>query len=62
MKTPKKLNGKSSALIVGRDVFDCYLKTIDWNLRTMMGQADILETAIMELTKQQREYRLSEQA
>ena len=55
MKTPDKLTEKSVALLVGTDALDLYLKEIGWNLRTLMGQADVLDTAILEMKKQLRE-------
>ena len=49
MKTPDKLIEKNVALLVGTEALDLYLKEISWNLRTMIGQADVLETAIIEI-------------
>ena len=60
MKTPDKLTEKSAALLSGTDAFDLYLKGIGWNLRTMMGQTDVLETVIIEMKKQTREYSVAE--
>jgi hypothetical protein len=44
MKTSHEVTNKSAALAL-----DFHLKDIDWNLRTMMGQADVLETALIEM-------------
>ena len=52
MKTPDKLIEKNVALLVGTEALDLYLKEISWNLRTMIGQADVLETAIIKMKKQ----------
>ena len=49
MKTPDKLIEKNVALLVGTQALDLYLKEISSNLRTMMGQADVLETMVFEL-------------
>jgi hypothetical protein len=49
MKLPDKLMEKNVAFLVGPQALDLYLKEIRWNLRTMMGQADVLETTVLEL-------------
>ncbi len=49
MKTSVKLRKKSAALVTSTDVLDLYLKEISWNLRTMRGQADVLELVILEM-------------
>jgi hypothetical protein len=41
-------------LPAGKETLDLYLKNISWNLRSMMGQADVLETEIIEVKKQLR--------
>lgn len=56
MKTDDKLTKKSAAVLVGTPALDLYLNEINWNLRTMMAQADVLETALNEITKQHPEY------
>ncbi len=56
MKTSDKLTEKTTALFVGAETPDIYLGEISWNLRTMMGQADVLETMILEMKNQMREY------
>ncbi len=54
MKTSDKLTEKTTALFVGAETPDIYLGEISWNLRTM--RADVLETMILEMKNQMREY------
>jgi hypothetical protein len=54
MKSFEDLNRKSPTLPAGKETLDLYLKNISWNLRSMMGQADVLETEIIEVKKQLR--------
>ncbi len=56
MKTLARLTGKADVSLAGQDVFDLYLKAIAWNLRTMMGQADVLDTLILETKRKLREH------
>jgi len=56
MKTSARLTGKADVSLAGPDAFDLYLKAIAWNLRTMMGQADVLETVILETKRKLREH------
>ena len=56
MKPSDNLTGKSAALLAGTDALDLYLKEIARNLRTLMGQADLLETVILELKRKLREH------
>lgn len=58
MKNADKSTEKSAALLAGTEAFDLYLKAISWNLRSMMRQLDMLETAIIEIKtkKQQAEH------
>jgi len=56
MKTQGKLTEKGATLLVGTETLDIYLKEIGWNLRTMVSQTDVLETAMIEMKKQMREY------
>lgn len=51
MKNAAKLAEKNAELLAGTEALDLYLKTISWNLRSIMRQADVLETAIMEMKK-----------
>jgi len=60
MKTSARLTGKGAASLAGTDAFDLYLKAIAWNLRTMMGQADVLETVILETKRKLREHNAME--
>jgi len=62
MKTPDKSTEKTDAVLVGTDTFDLYLKEIGWNLRSMMAQADVLETAVGAVKKQLRDHIAAEQA
>ena len=56
MKTSVNLRGKGAASHAGPDALDLYLKEIAWNMRTLIGQADVLETVILEWKKHMREY------
>jgi hypothetical protein len=49
--------GINVALLVGTKALDLYLKEISWNLRTMIAQADVLETTVLEMAKQVRDPR-----
>lgn len=62
MKTSVNLAGKGAASLAGTDALDLYLKKMRWNLRTMMGQADVLETLIPERKKHMYEYIAAEKA
>jgi len=62
MKPLDKLTEKSAASLAGTDALDLYVKEIAWNMRTMMGQADVLETVILEWEKHRREYVAAEKA
>jgi hypothetical protein len=55
VKAPDKLMGKNVALLVGTKALDLYLKGISSNLRTMIAQADVLETIVLEMEKQVRD-------
>jgi len=61
MKTVNMLMANNGALLVGTEDLDFYLKGIGWNLRTMMGQADVLETTVLEMKKQVRASMATEQ-
>jgi len=56
MKPSDKLTEKGAALLAGTDTLDLYLKEMARNQRTMMGQADLLERAILEMEKQVHEH------
>jgi hypothetical protein len=58
MKNADKLTEKKATLLAGAETLGLYLKAISWNLRSMMGQLDVLETAILEIkaNKQQPEH------
>ena len=56
MNANDKSTGKGAAVLVGTPALDLYLKEINWNLRTMMAQADVLDTALQEITRQHPEY------
>ena len=58
MKTADKLTEKKAVLLAGTETLGLYLKAIDSNLRSMMSQLDLLETAILEIkeNKQQAEH------
>lgn len=55
MKNADKSTEKSAALLAGTEAFDLYLKAIGWNLRSMMRQLDMLETAILETRTKKQE-------
>jgi hypothetical protein len=56
MKTDDKPTKQGTAVLLGTPALDLYLKEINWNLRSMMAQADVLETTLNELTKEHPEY------
>jgi hypothetical protein len=56
MKSSVKLTEKGVASLVGTDAFDLYLKAIARNMRTMMGQADVLATLMLDRKKHMCEY------
>jgi hypothetical protein len=60
MKTTDEATNSNAELHVGTEALHLHLKEIGWNLRTMLGQADVLETAIIEMKKQTREYSAAE--
>lgn len=60
MKPSDKVIEKCAELISGADAFDLYLKEIRENVRVMMGHADVMETLLLKLEKQQAEQAPSE--
>ena len=60
MTTPEKktlalLSKKGFTMLSGKESLDLYINEIGWNVRSIARQADILETAILELKNQQAE-------
>ena len=55
MKAAEELPGKGTVLLTGKDTLDLYTKKIIWNLRSIMGQIDLLEATILAIKKAQRE-------
>ena len=56
MKTDDKSTKQGAAVLLGTPALDLYLKEINWNLRSMMAQVDVLETTLNEITKEHPEY------
>jgi hypothetical protein len=56
MRTDDRSTKQSAAVLAGTPALDLYLKEINWNLRSMMAQVDVLETALQEITAQHPEY------
>ncbi len=61
MKTPEKkalalLSKQGFTVLSGEESLDLYINEIGWNVRSIARQADILETTILELKKQQAGY------
>lgn len=51
MKPADKTIEGNAALFAGTATLDLYVKQIARNLRTIMAQADVLETVILEMKK-----------
>ena len=49
MNIPDKLTKEGAAWLAGKGAHNCYLEKIRWNMRTMMGQIDAMETIFMEV-------------
>lgn len=58
MKTSKEttafeqLSNRGFRTVSGNDSLDVYLKEIGWNLRSLMRQADMLDTALLEIKRE----------
>ena len=51
MNLPDKFAEKGGALIAGADALDLYLAEIAGNVKVLMGQANVMETLLLELEK-----------
>ena len=51
MNPPDKWVGKSAELLTGSNALDIYLREIRGNVKIMRGQADVMETLLLELEK-----------
>lgn len=51
MNPPDKSAGKSAALLTGANALEFYLREIRGNVKIMKGQADMMETLLLELEK-----------
>jgi hypothetical protein len=58
MKTSKEttaleqLTNRDLSIVSGKESLDVYLQEIGWNLRSLMRQADMLDTAILEIKQE----------
>jgi hypothetical protein len=58
MKTSKEttaleqLTNRDLGIVSGKESLDVYLQEIGWNLRSLMRQADMLDTAILEIKQE----------
>lgn len=55
MRTIADLNEQRAELSADNEILDLYIKAISWNLRSMVAQADVLETEIAEIRRWERE-------
>lgn len=50
-KTLALLSRRGFAVISGKEDLEFYAHEIGWNMRSLMRQADLLETAVMEMKR-----------